>query len=287
MAASVVPVPLRTLFSLIDPRRSLVTGAVWLIIALAATFSIAAAVWVGSIARQNVLEQHVRRLSLETDQLSSDVGQALAARLAAIHAATRILRENGIDGQPNGLGEFFDELLAAYPQLDWIAIADANGTVVKAVAAPREGSLVTSSRWFASALQGPWLGVIDEADTASRTSSMTSASLGDLAAPIRDEAGHVVGVVAGHLSWRRSANHPQRLTDEADKEISTQSFVLDRAGLVLIGPKEFRDKVWSGIPTIPSGGMPSTVEAVGTTSGATAIRASAGRTTGARIAFRR
>ena len=89
MAASVVPAALRTLLSVIDPRRSLVTSAVWLIIALVATFSIAAAVWVGSIARQNVLEQHVRRLSLETDQLSSDVGQALAARLAAIHAATR------------------------------------------------------------------------------------------------------------------------------------------------------------------------------------------------------
>src|ERR1700690_3503270 len=107
----VAPADRRPLLWIIDPRRSLVTGAVWLIIALAATFSIAAAIWVGAIARQNLLEQHIRRLSLETDQLSSDVGQALAARLAAIHAATRILRENAIDGRPNGLGELFDELL--------------------------------------------------------------------------------------------------------------------------------------------------------------------------------
>ena len=46
----------------LDPRRSLAAGAMWLIIGLAATFSIAAAVWVGGIARANVSEQHIRRL---------------------------------------------------------------------------------------------------------------------------------------------------------------------------------------------------------------------------------
>jgi hypothetical protein len=77
----------------------------WLIIVLAATFSIAAAVWVGSIARQTVFEQHVRRLSLETEQLSSDLGQALAARLDAIRAAGRILRATSIADRPNRLND--------------------------------------------------------------------------------------------------------------------------------------------------------------------------------------
>ena len=73
----------------LHPRRSLATGAIWLIIGLAATFSVSASIWVGSIARENVLEQHVRRLSLETDQMSLELGQALAARLDAIEAAGR------------------------------------------------------------------------------------------------------------------------------------------------------------------------------------------------------
>src|SRR5271166_4268843 len=163
MAASVVPAVSRTLLSVIDPRRSLVTSAVWLIIALAFSFSIAAAVWVGSIARQNVLEQHVRRLSLETEQLSSDVGEALAARLAAIHAAARILREHRNDGRLNGLSEVFDELLSAYPQLDWIAIADTDGAIVDAAGAIPTASSVQSRPWFIAALKAPWLGALDEA----------------------------------------------------------------------------------------------------------------------------
>src|SRR5271163_2731378 len=82
----------------LDPRRSLAASAMWLIVALAVTFSIAASVWVGSIARENVLEQHIRRLSLETDQLSSDLGQALSARLDAVRAAGPILRAGSVPG---------------------------------------------------------------------------------------------------------------------------------------------------------------------------------------------
>ena len=80
------------LLSAMDPRRSLMAGIVWLVIALTATFSIAASLWVGSVARENVFQQHVRRLSLETDQRASDLSQAVAARLDAVRAAQDNLR---------------------------------------------------------------------------------------------------------------------------------------------------------------------------------------------------
>ena len=98
----------------IDPRRSLAAGAMWLIIALATTFSIAAAVWVGSIARRDVFEQHVRRLSLETDQLSSELGLAIAARQGAVRAARILLDGVGVAGRQNGLAAVFDELQSAF-----------------------------------------------------------------------------------------------------------------------------------------------------------------------------
>ena len=92
MAIQGISDKLRSVLRNIDPRRSLVASAMWLIVALAVTFSIAAAVWVGSIARVNVLQQHIRRLALETDQLSSDLSQALSARLDAVRAAGPLLR---------------------------------------------------------------------------------------------------------------------------------------------------------------------------------------------------
>src|SRR6202012_1218242 len=99
----------------------------------------------------------------------------------------------------------------AYPELDWIAAADYDGTVRSTSGEPAEGSDVASSAWFLTARNGLWLGVIDSAPQNS-----TTAALGDMAAPVRDSSGRVIGVVASHLRWRRAPHHPERLTDESD-----------------------------------------------------------------------
>jgi signal transduction histidine kinase len=225
----------------LDPRHSLAAGAMWLIIGLAAAFSIAAAVWVGGIARANLSEQHIRRLSLETDQLSSDLGQALAGRLDAIRAAGHILQTALPPEHRGGLREVFSELTLAYPQFDWIAVADLHGIVVSATDARLTGSDLGSRDWYVGGAQGPWLGVIDSSPSA----RADSATLGDMAAPVRDATGQVVGVIAAHLSWRRAPFHPERLTDESSP--ATQAYVLDHDGVVLIGPDDLRNRRWNGV----------------------------------------
>ncbi len=235
----------------IDPRRSLAAGAMWLIVALAITFSIAAAVWVGSIARTNVFEQHVRRLTLETDQLSSDFGQALASRLGAVRAAQTILQDPGVVGRQSALGVVFGELESAYPDLDWIAIADADGVIVGTRGALPKGSMVNSTGWFTAGLREPWVGIIEgireSGHGPQKMAAIDAPALGDMAAPVLDKAGRVVGVIAAHLSWRRAPNHPLRLTDESDPQEATHAYVLNREGMVLIGPGDIRGKRWNGI----------------------------------------
>jgi signal transduction histidine kinase len=245
MAGQAVADKLRSLPASLDPRRSLAAAAMWLIIALTLTFSIAAAVWVGRIAGENVVQQHVRRLSLETDQLSSDLGQALAARLDAVRAAGPMLRAAHALG-PSSLGQVFEQLVAAYPQLDWIAIADLNGGVVASNGAYRAADNVATRAWFASGLQGLWLGVITAA-ASQPLPAANVATLGDMAIPVREESGRVVGVIAAHLSWRRTAQHPERLTDDPDPQAAAEAYVLDRDGIVLVGPADLRNRRWNGI----------------------------------------
>src|SRR6266851_4823030 len=105
-----------------DPRRSLVAGIIWLVITLAASFAVAASIWAGRVAREIVVQQHVRRLALETDQLASDLGQSVSARLDALRAA-------GNSARPI---ESFQRLDKAYPELGWVAVADIDGTVLAA-----------------------------------------------------------------------------------------------------------------------------------------------------------
>jgi signal transduction histidine kinase len=231
----------------LDPRRSLVAGAMWLIIALVAAFSVVAAIWVGSIARETVFEQHVRRLRLETDQLSAELALALAARIDAVRAVTSLLPESHGDERRIDLEALFKTLTAAYPQLDWLAICDTAGRVVASNGEVRNGANVASSRWFAAGGRRPWLGAIERAANLDSSSSATVSALGDMAVPVRDASGHWLGVIAARASWRRPAHHFQRLTDDADPNTMTEAVVLDRDGIVLVGPAALRGSPWAGI----------------------------------------
>jgi signal transduction histidine kinase len=233
----------------VNPAHSLAAGAMWLIIALAVTFSTAAAIWVGSIARKDVIEQHVRRLSLETDQLSSDLGQALASRLGAVRAARFRLGDIAAANRPGSLKAVFDELVSVYPELDWIAIADSNGAIVSAARGLQTGTSVVSLDWFAAGLRGPWMGLI------ASPGQSEDALRGDMAAPVQDKSGRVIGVIAAHLHQPREVDHPLRLTDESNPAGSAEAYVLDRTGVVLAGPDSLRGKPWNGVAV--SGGDPA------------------------------
>lgn len=256
---------LATFLRRMDPRRSLIAGAIYLICFLAIGFSTAAAIWVGGIARDNVVEQHIRRLALETDQLSSDLSQALGARIGAVSTARMLLSRDEHTDKTRDLGRFFEEMVSAYPQMDWIAIADATGTVVRSTGRLREGMRVDTSQWYVDGRRGPWVGVIDEAHASVGDSELNThadiSTLGDMSVPVRNEEGHVIGVIAARLSWRRTPYHPQRLTDEADSPSLTEPFVLNAADVVLIGPATSRGKRWSGIPITGSNSATSNSDA--------------------------
>jgi signal transduction histidine kinase len=218
----------------LDPRRSLVAAISWLVIALAACFALAASLWVGSLARDNIVQQHARRLALETDQLGSDLGQAILARRNAIKAA------GAASATPQ---EAFAELQRLYPQLGWIGMADESGTIVA-------GAAADAQVWFAPASRGLWLGDIPAkgAPDVSEFAPLEAAqpALGDMAALVSDAAGKPLGVVAAHLNWRRTNAHQQLLSDSADASLAAQALVLDRNGIVVIGPAEWRGKTWGG-----------------------------------------
>jgi hypothetical protein len=215
-----------------DPRRSLVAGIIWLMIALAASFAVAASIWAGRVAREIVVQQHVRRLALETEQLASDLGQAVSARLDALRAA----------GNSASPAESFQRLREAYPELGWIAAADINGTVLAADDDIVVGGSASREPWFSRGLQGPWIGMIEEIRRAGRTPL-----LGDLSAPVKDASGRVVGVIAAHLNWRWALSDVRRLSDTPNSRGSAQMAVLDRAATVLVGPDALLNGRWGGI----------------------------------------
>ena len=238
--------------SRIDPRRSLMAGTVWLIVALAASFSIAASLWVGSIARNDIVQQHMRRLALETDQLGTDLSQAVASRLDALGAAGRTLHSL--------TPAVFDELQSVYPELQWIALADTQGTMVAArirgAGALSTGSAVGGEPWFIHGLREPWIGVIESADddASAPAPKGNSPRFGQLVAPLRDARGEVIGVVVAQLSWHWAPNHLPHLSEAADPNDAAQALILDGQGVIVVGPRELRGHPWAGVAEADAAG---------------------------------
>jgi signal transduction histidine kinase len=213
----------------LDPRHSLVAGIIWLMVALAASFAIAASVWAGSVAREIVVQQHVRRLALETEQLASDLGQAVAARIAALRADGAL--------SPAAL---FEDLARTHPELGWIGVADPDGVILAGDRAIGVNGTAAQQPWFARGRSGVWIGLVQPSTFAK------SPFLGDMSAPLKDPSGHIVGVIAAHLTWPWASSDVQRLSDALDSHGSAQSLILDDAGTVVVGPAELRNSVWNG-----------------------------------------
>ncbi len=218
----------------VDPRRSLVAGLIWLVVAMALSFAGAASFWAGRAAREIVVQQHVRRLLLETDQFASDLGQAVSARMAAartVRAATSLERT-------------FTALLQQYPDQGWIALADDTGTVIAGDGSIPVGANVSAAPWFSSGRERPWIGIIEADD---RLRSDRSPRLGDLSLPVQDAAGHTLGVIAAHITWRWATRDLLRLS--AGLEPSAQTLILDDQDRVMVGPKDWLNLRWQGTPT--------------------------------------
>ena len=230
----------------LNPRRSFGAGVIWLIVALAAVFSIAATLWVGSIARESVIAQHMRRLSLEADQLSSAVTQAMTERLSAIRVTETLLRRAAGPHREDALREVFLELRTVYPQFNWIAVADVDRAVVGGVADLGSGEAGGSQEWLGRGLQAPWIGLIAPHARPLAALGGDKSSLGAMAAPVHDATGRVIGVVCAALSWRRTGDHPERLTDEVDGFGNAKAYLLDTQGIVLVGPPDSLGRRWPG-----------------------------------------
>ena len=61
-------------------------------------------------------------------------------------------------------------------------------------------------------------------------------------------AGGGSGVVAARLEWRRNASHRRLLSESGDASLAAQALVIDAAGIVAVGPVEWRGRHWDAAP---------------------------------------
>jgi len=143
-------------------------------------------------------------------------------------------------GDPATIRQVLEQLRTSYPDYAWIGYATVDGTVRAATQGMLEGQSVQARPWFQDGLKGPAVGDVHEA-------KLLATLLGpapnnepfrfvDVAAPVRDETGRVIGVVGAHLSWTWAEERRQAILRGQNRPEGKSIWVLSGDGTMLLGP---------------------------------------------------
>lgn len=175
-----------------------------------------------------------------TLQRSSAVGHLF---VRAIHAdwrdvamlARSVSPAEGAEARPA-----LDIVVGDGERISWAGIAALDGTVTAASYGMLEGASVSGRPWFDAGLRGPFAGDVHEAKLLAKLLPAgpdgEPARFLDLAAPIADAQGRAVGVVGFHVNvaWA------QAYLAETAAMVGVQAIVVDRQGVVVVGPSEMQ-----------------------------------------------
>lgn len=228
------------------PRHGLLF---WLRLSYAALVILTAATLALLIDRQvtGTLEAEARaRVAGHARLLADRFDDALQERLADIRQLAVLPTFKAPDPSPDVAHALFRELRLKEPDYAWIGFADASGRVVVGSNGMLEGADVSERPWFAAAQKQAFIG---GAHDAALLAKLLPAPVGglplrfiDVAAPVRDAHGMLVGVICAHLALQWADHLQHKLLRQATQLGSAEVLVTDKSGLVLLGPSHARGR---------------------------------------------
>ncbi|GAA5438266.1 diguanylate cyclase (plasmid) [Deinococcus aquaticus] len=186
--------------------------------------------------------QSLQRLAFEmNDKL--DRGMFERARDIQIISELQVFQDGqGVRDQQRRLLERLKSTFSSYA---WIGLTDARGTVLASTGGLLEGQSAAQRPWFQGALRGPYTGDVHEAKLLAPLlprQGNEPLRFVDVSAPIRDPSGRVTGTLGAHLSWTWAQEVRASLLQPAADRDHLDILILDRSGLVLLGPPGLQGK---------------------------------------------
>jgi diguanylate cyclase (GGDEF)-like protein len=142
---------------------------------------------------------------------------------------------------PVALRHSLEQLQQTFSDFAWIGFADVDGKVVASTGGLLQGASVAARPWFKEGLQRLAVGDVHEAVMlASLLSQRTSGEpyrFVDVAVPVSDSSGKLLGVLGGHLNWDW-ASALIRDAEASDGDTGSTLSIIDKNGVVLVGPQK-------------------------------------------------
>lgn len=144
-------------------------------------------------------------------------------------------------GDPAALRSALESLQRSFSDFAWIGFADVEGSVVAATGGLLQGKSVAARPWFKQGLQSVAIGDVHEAlllaSLLTQRANNEPYRFVDIAVPVHDAAGKLLGVLGAHLDWTWASNLIKD-AEATDGSAKTQLSILSKGGTVLVGPKQ-------------------------------------------------
>ncbi|WP_051378255.1 PAS domain-containing protein [Derxia gummosa] len=214
--------------------------ATWLVAAVLCTV-------LGAVIATTLLVESFARAHAERSagallgQIARDMRNALdrgmeqqleAVRLVATLDPVRAARE------PATIRRVLEQFQDGYPTAAWLGLADTRGNVVAATRGMLEGRDVSRRPWFIGARDGAYAGDVHPAVMLEKLLPQQPEPwrFVDLAVPVSTPDGRATGVLGLHLSWGWARQLRDELLAALDAGGGVQVWVIDREGVVILGP---------------------------------------------------
>ncbi|MDR7035712.1 diguanylate cyclase (GGDEF)-like protein [Methylobacterium sp. BE186] len=192
------------------------------------------------LARGQATDMAHNALLQVAQSMADRLDQDMAERLREIRnvGALEPLQPHWLENT-GSLRKVLETIQRSLPDYAWIGFADRDGRVRAATGGLLEGASVSQRPWFNDGIKQA--AVEDVHAAALLESKLPPNSDGmpfrfvDVAVPIADASGHIVGVLGAHLSWRWADIVRREVLSSRRPELKEDVVVLDRAGRVLLG----------------------------------------------------
>lgn len=172
-------------------------------------------------------------------QMADKLDRSMAARvkevqlLQGVHALTAQM-------EPSRMRELIEQLQASYDVASWIGVTNAEGEVVAATDGLLEGKSIAHRPVFTNARQALWVGDVHEAVMLAQllpSPGGEDIKFVDVAAPLHDEDGRFMGVLAVHLSWEWAERLKASMLSPREQAQDIDVIVVSSDGTVVLGPR--------------------------------------------------
>ncbi|MDD1509189.1 sensor domain-containing diguanylate cyclase [Pseudomonas sp. CNPSo 3701] len=170
------------------------------------------------------------------DRLDRDM-QSRASMLQVIGSLSALRHA----GDSREVRRLLDELQGKFPSIAWIGFTDAQGKVRASSDGILEGASIAQRPVFLEGSKELFIGDVHEAVLLAKllpNPTGEAMKFVDISLPVRDDAGHLVGVLASHLSWSWADEVREAILKPIEETRQVEFFVIGRDRTILLGPRE-------------------------------------------------